>query len=268
MNAPLLALRTPPPPAAPAGADIEAPRQRALRRLDELRQAASGVLEVLARIYRDEDWRHLTDADGQPFTSFTVFVQHSLGGSASNARRYRQGVETLVAPLQELTAADTRIPVTPHDIVRLGHAGARVVLEAAPAALAGIGEPGGQTAALRGLLDTVITEQQPLGQIPGDAGVPEIPATVPPAGLEPSDRDHIPGAADADDDAGDRDEVAGCGDVDAGTALQAALRLVAGLDPVSAVEEIGAGYRGRLAADCLRGAQQLARISQLLKALG
>ncbi|ORB76803.1 hypothetical protein BST46_28060, partial [Mycobacterium timonense] len=101
-------------------AEVETPRERAVRRVEELKRAVGGVLEVLAAIYRDEDWRYLHDDTGAPFAGFGQFVQYTLGGSASNARRYRQGVETLVVPLRDLTAPDTRIPVTPNDIAQLG----------------------------------------------------------------------------------------------------------------------------------------------------
>ena len=76
-------------------ADVETAQQRAVRRVDELARAVSGVLEVLAAIYRDEDWRYLRDRCGEPYRDFVGFVRDKLGGSESNARRYRQGVETL-----------------------------------------------------------------------------------------------------------------------------------------------------------------------------
>ena len=166
-------------------AEVETPRERAVRRVEELKHAVGGVLEVLAAIYRDEDWRYLHDDTGAPFVGFTQFVQYTLGGSASNARRYRQGVATLVAPLRELTVSDTRIPVTPNDIVQLGQSGARRVVAAAPDVLAGISDRGAQTAALRELIDEVITERHsPTGagaaSSDGDLSVlPAVPAALP-----------------------------------------------------------------------------------------
>jgi hypothetical protein len=174
--------------AVAGSAEVETPRERAVRRVEELKRAAGGVLEVLAAIYRDEDWRYLHDATGAPFTGFTQFVQYTLGGSASNARRYRQGVETLVAPLGELTASDTRIPVTPNDIVRLGQSGARRVVAAAPAALAGISDSGAQTAALRELIDDVINARHSPTGASATANardessvLPPVPAALPAA---------------------------------------------------------------------------------------
>jgi hypothetical protein len=180
----------------------ETPSERAARRVEELRRAASSVLEVLAQIYLDEDWRYLSDEAGQPFTGFTAFVQQTLGGSASNARRYRQGVETLVVPLRQLTANGAHIPVTPNDVVRLGRSGAKAVVEAAPETLAGISESSEQTVALRRLLNQVIDAQVDLGRI-ADHGVPEIPAVVPPAALLAA------GAADGDTPSESIDPAAG-----------------------------------------------------------
>lgn len=246
--------------------DVETPQERAHRRVEELRRAASGVLEVLAYIYLDEDWKHLTDSDGQPFAGFTAFVQHSLGGSASNARRYRQGVETLIIPLHEITADGTRIPVTPNDIVRLGRGGAEAVIEAAPTALAGITDTTSQTSALRGLLDTVIAEHHSLGQV-HESTLPEIPATVPPPALTAGTDGQDPWGSDPDISAEHTEDTSGGLDAADYTALRATLAAVLDLDPVAAAGEINAAHSSRLAGDCLAGAQRLARIAQLLKAL-
>ncbi len=256
--------------------EIETPQERAQRRVDELRRAASGVLEVLAKIYVDEDWKYLTDESGQHFSGFTHFVQHTLGGSASNARRYRQGVETLVAPLQEITAEGTRIPVTPNDIVRLGRAGAQAVLEAAPTALAEISDATKQTTALRGLLDEIIAAHHTsAGQLP-DRVVPEIPASIPPAALNAGqhDGDDDPWGSDPDSPAGltlgeSDSSAADVVDPDSETfiALRSALQSVLALDPVAAAADITARHGAPLSVDCMTAAQRLARIAQLLKAL-
>jgi len=245
--------------------DTETPQQRAQRRVEELRRSAAGVLEVLAQIYLDEDWKYLTDDTGMPYTGFTSFVQHTLGGSASNARRYRQGVETLVAPLQGITAADTRIPVTPNDIVQLGRSGAEAVLEAAPSALAGITDSAAQTKALRGLLDDVIAETKSgLGQVPDRSPIPEIPATVPAAIEAGSDAwGSDPHPDELVGDTGPDQPVT----ADERTALNDAVQAVLALDPATSAGEITAAHSTRLAGDCLSAAQRLARIAQLLKAL-
>lgn len=175
-----------------SAADVETAQERAVRRVDELARAVSGVLEVLAAIYRDEDWRYLRDRFGEPYRDFVGFVRDRLGGSESNARRYRQGVETLVAPLLEITGAEVRIPVTPNDVAVLGVSGASRVVEAAPGRLEGVGTAEERTAALRELIDTVISERRRrdiaadvVDVLPSDAGpeaLPAAPADEPAAG--------------------------------------------------------------------------------------
>lgn len=184
-------------------AQVETAQERAVRRVEELKHAVGSVLEILAAIYRDQDWRYLRDDSGASYSGFTEFVQHTLGGSASNARRYRQGVETLVAPLQELTAAGTRIPVTPNDVVRLGQSGAKAVVMAAPEALSGVTDSSAQTTVLRELIDEVITEHHsPTGgeERGGSeaALLPPIPAAVPVAALPSAGAE--PDATFGDDD--------------------------------------------------------------------
>jgi hypothetical protein len=133
----------------------ETRQERALRRAQQLHNAFQTAFEVLAEIYRDEDWRYINDGAGRPYTGFTAFVQDQLGCAASNARRYQQGIVGLILPLQELTAPGTRIPVTSSDVARLGVTGARVVIEQAPSVLDGITDPDAQTDALRELIDSV-----------------------------------------------------------------------------------------------------------------
>jgi hypothetical protein len=163
-------------------ADVETAQERAVRRVDELARAVSGVLEVLAAIYRDEDWRYLRDRCGEPYRDFVGFVRDKLGGSESNARRYRQGVETLVAPLLEITGADVRIPVTPNDVAVLGLSGASRVIEAAPGRLEGVGSAEERTAALRELIDTVISERR-RRDIAADVVVDVFPSDAVPESL-------------------------------------------------------------------------------------
>lgn len=134
---------------------VETRQERAERRARLLRDAFQSVFEVLAVIYRDEDWRYINDLAGRPYIGFTAFVQDQLGCVASNARRYQQGIVGLVLPLQDVALPGTRIPVTSSDVARLGVAGARVVVEEAPAALDGVTDPAAQTDVLRELIDTV-----------------------------------------------------------------------------------------------------------------
>jgi len=142
---------------------VETRQQRALRRAAQLHHAFQSVFEVLAEIYRDEDWRYINDMVGRPYTGFTAFVQDQLGCAASNARRYQQGIVGLILPLQQVVLPGARIPVTSSDVVRLGVAGARVVVEEAPAALDGKRDPDAQTDALRELIDSVAKKSTALG---------------------------------------------------------------------------------------------------------
>lgn len=177
-------------------ADVETAQERAVRRVDELARAVSGVLEVLAAIYRDEDWRYLRDRCGEPYRDFVGFVRDKLGGSESNARRYRQGVETLVAPLLEITGAEVRIPVTPNDVAVLGLSGASRVIEAAPGRLEGVGSAEERTAALRELIDTVIGERR-RRDIAADVVVDVLPSDAVPESLSAAPADEPAAGATA-----------------------------------------------------------------------
>lgn len=139
----------------------ETRQERALRRVTELQSYVQSAFETLAAIYRDEDWKYVNDARGRPYSRFTEFVQDQLDCVASNARRYQQGITSLVLPLQELTAPGTRIPVTSADVAKLGVTGARVVVEEAPDALNGVSDSESQTEVLRGLIDKVAKRGTP-----------------------------------------------------------------------------------------------------------
>ncbi|WP_099020940.1 hypothetical protein [Mycolicibacterium palauense] len=176
---------------------IETRQERALRRAEQLHNAFQTAFEVLAEIYRDEDWRYINDGAGRPYAGFTAFVQDQLGCAASNARRYQQGIVGLILPLQELTTPGTRIPVTSSDVARLGVTGARVVIEQAPSALEGIIEPDAQTDALRELIDSVTqrTTDPGFGPITETSTTPtESPlgALVPAAVPDDDTDDHTP----------------------------------------------------------------------------
>lgn len=174
--------------------DVETAPERAARRVIELARAVGGVLEVLGAIYRDEDWRYLSDNAGEPYRDFSGFVRDQLGGSESNARRYRQGVETLVVPLLEIAGPGTRIPVTPNDVALLGVAGAGQVLEVVADQLAGVEAGEAQTVVIRGVIDSVISERRARSALPeGSLTPPALPPspgawTAPDSGAdEPAD---------------------------------------------------------------------------------
>ncbi|XTP38595.1 hypothetical protein ACORG1_34680 (plasmid) [Mycobacterium sp. TJFP1] len=176
---------------------METRQERALRRAQQLHNAFQTAFEVLAEIYRDEDWKFINDAAGRPYSGFTAFVQDQMGCAASNARRYQQGIVGLILPLQEL-APGARIPVTSSDVARLGVTGSRVVVEEAPAVLEGVTDPDAQTGALRELIDSVAQRSTAPGFGPlYESTTPPVPAS-PLGALVPA---QVP--EDADDDIDD-----------------------------------------------------------------
>lgn len=104
------------------------PTLRAQARLDRLTTGFTQVLQTLAQMYQDEDWRYLHDDDGAPYGSMAALVAHRLGKSLSMSRRYVQGARELMVPLLELTAADN-IHVTSADVAALGTDGSAEVLD-------------------------------------------------------------------------------------------------------------------------------------------
>jgi hypothetical protein len=193
------------------GCDIETAHERAQRRVAELAHAVGGVLETLAAIYRDEDWRYLHDRAGEPYQDFAGFVRDQLGGSESNARRYRQGVETLVVPLLEVAGPGTRIPVTPNDVAALGLSGAAKVIAAAPEQLAGVHTGEVRTAVLRELIDSVISERHRNAATP-ISGIAELPPALPTPLPHPPDPTAPATDHDSTEPPPDRPAAPPCGD--------------------------------------------------------
>ncbi|WP_457180802.1 hypothetical protein [Mycobacteroides abscessus] len=273
--------------------EVETPSERAARRLTQLRRAITGVMEILADIYRDDDWKHLTGSDGQPYRNFTVFIQDQLGGSASNARRYRQGIVDLISPLREITGQETPIPITSADIARLGREGAKAVLEQAPGALSGASD---QTQKIRELVDTVIggdrastsaneaDNSEDDQELDDDEIEPQLrrrstaappPMSVPLGSMVPDklpeqpdttvDVNSDPGTDITTDDGlsqvDNSPPVAQSGSTEAG--FRNALNTLLNADPVYLAKSLDAN--NQLADDCLAGARMLAQISQMLR---
>ena len=164
---------------------LETRQERARQRVARLDGTFQSVFEILAEIYRDEDWRYINDPRDNPYTGFTAFVQDRLGCAASNARRYQQGISTLVLPLQQIAAPGTRIPVTSADVARLGVTGAHVVVEEAPAALDGVDDVDDQAHALRHLIDSVAKRGNGTAGF-GPIRPSQIESTAPPGALVPA----------------------------------------------------------------------------------
>lgn len=262
--------------------EMESPRQRAHRRAVRLRSAFTDVLETLADIYRDEDWRELADGEGNPYSGFTTFVADQLGWKGAYARRHQQAIRSLILPLRELTVQGARIPITSADVVRLGQRGAEEVVREAPCALAGIDHHDGQTAALRRLIDAVAERTQNGGDIDNQPQVGElVPAAIPPSG--PTTRG-LPAAGTVNTDLGglSRNRVAeGAGDdavmraVAQGeqasssscTALEDAIAAVLRVDPVGVAQTVDVTNHPSLASDAVNAAHRLSRLAHLLQAL-
>lgn len=250
--------------------EVETPQERAQRRLGELGRAASGVLEVLAAIYRDQDWQFLLDRNGQSYHDFGHFIHDQLGGSASNARRYRQGVETLVVPLQEIVGPGTHVPVTPNDVALLGLAGARQVVSAATSRLGEL-DAGEQSQALRTLIDENIAARPRRGSpavvVDGDLDElpPAPPAIVPPGEADPVDEasDPMPASESATADGSHAVAMGDCAEIDAGV-LRRALTLFRDMDPAVAATLLGTSRGPVAAGECVEAARRLARLGQIL----
>lgn len=250
-------------------ADVETPQERAQRRVRELHRRAAGVMDILADIYRDDDWKHLTDRLGRPYNTFAAFIREQLGGSESGARRYQQGIINLIVPLRELTGPDVAIPVRSADIARLGEDGARTVVERAPAALEGQSD---KTFAIRRLIDTVLAtdiatelieeaDQRDNGPAAGDL-VPTGPSR---SDDDEDDEDTGPYGGqkhDSDDDSDDEDDNSPSGRGGAGE-FRKALNALLCTDPVALSRQVRADPQ--MASDCVQGAQLLGRISQLIR---
>lgn len=161
---------------------------RARHRIHQLRASFAFTLNILADMYLDEDWKHLTGPDGNPYETFTAMLVDELGVSPSYARRHQQGVIDVVVPLREAAGPSTRVPVTSADIVALGKKGAERVRAAAPHALEGVSDPGDQEQALRNLLDSERAEAKAAAPpAPDESGADDDY----PASLVPSSRDEV-----------------------------------------------------------------------------
>lgn len=250
--------------------EVETREERAARRVQQLRRAVSGVLDILAEIYRDDDWRHLVDTEGQGYRTFAAFIQDQLGGSASGARRYQQGIVDLIVPLQEIVGFEAAIPVTSTDIARLGQAGARTVVAAAPAAVEGQDD---RVGAVRSLIDAVISGAVPMMAADDECDVIDgevgdlVPATVPVDGGDCGADDGDEPDDGGDDHRGDEDgaqiDSDGSGVAMDAREFRGALTALLATDPVTLAAGVKAD--GKLSADCVAGAQLLGRISQLLR---
>ncbi|QFS94593.1 hypothetical protein FIV07_27860 (plasmid) [Mycobacterium sp. THAF192] len=263
-------------------ADLETPAERAHRRATALSASVTDVLRTLADMYRDEDWRYLTDQHGNPYSGFTAFLKDHLGGSSSNARRYQQGITGLILPLQQLTAPNTLIPITSADIARLGQAGAQEVINNAAEALEGLTDPAAQTQALRVLIDRITEQKLPAIQ-PEPAAGSLVPSSLPSPALEAEHADDPlppPNNGSTDEHTAARDEApsqpanrprpATADEPHPPQSSPELHRVIAEIlrcDPVTSAQTATPEDRETLASDAIVAAHKLSRYGQLLQSL-
>lgn len=141
--------------------DIVDPVARAESRFSALQHRFADILAILAAMYSDEDWRYLTKNDGTPYSGFSELVATALSCSASYARRYTQGLNSLYLPLQEIVVEGTAIEITSSDVAILGSGGAREVIEAVEARVTEVDStPAAHAEVVSEVIDEVKAEQQ------------------------------------------------------------------------------------------------------------
>lgn len=98
--------------------------RRAHQRRTQLHDRTAGTLELLADIYRDNDWKLLADpTSNTPFRTFTHFVAAELSISPAYARRYQQTIRDLVLPVRDIAGHHAATAITLADTERLGRNG-------------------------------------------------------------------------------------------------------------------------------------------------
>jgi hypothetical protein len=110
--------------------------ERAGERVARLRAAFADAVEVIALMYRDEDWRHLTRPDGGAYRSMAELVADELGVASAMARRYVQAARDFYLPLAAVAVDGTPIAITSADVRELGTAGLADAVDRAQPALA------------------------------------------------------------------------------------------------------------------------------------
>lgn len=136
---------------------VEDPQSRAQERFNRLSASFALTLVTVAEMHRDEDWRYLTREDGTAYRNLAEVVQDAAAVSAAMARRYIQGVKTLLLPISSLTVEGTAVPITAADVAQLGEAGASEVIEVLNERLSGHEGPEEATEIIR---DTIAETRQ------------------------------------------------------------------------------------------------------------
>jgi hypothetical protein len=117
------------------------PEVRAQQRLRRLQASFAASLATVAEMYRDEDWKYLSRADGTPYASLAEVFSDVMSLSQSMARRYVQGARDFYLPLSEVIAEGTRIEITSGDVAALGSDGLKEAVDRARERLEGVDDP-------------------------------------------------------------------------------------------------------------------------------
>lgn len=117
------------------------PQDRAVARFSRLKTTFASTLAIIAAMYQDRDWEHLSRDDGTPYTSMAEVLSDALGVSMSMARRYLQGARDFYFPLSQVVVDGTRIEITSGDVASLGKDGLAQAVEHAQTNLEGVDDP-------------------------------------------------------------------------------------------------------------------------------
>lgn len=107
-------------------------------RFESLTTSFASLMGLIATMYQEEDWKHLTKEDGSTYRSLTEVVADALHLSSAMARRYVQGVKELYIPLSSIAIEGTIINIDSSDVRDLGKDGAKEVRDLAEIRLQGI----------------------------------------------------------------------------------------------------------------------------------
>lgn len=129
------------------------PHERARVRLERLTTSFATTLAIVAEMYRDEDWRYLSRADGTPYNSLAEVFSDTMQMSMSMSRRYIQGARDFYLPLSEVMVDGTRIEVTSGDIAALGKDGLADAVETAKSRLGDVEDPGESSGVIAGAVE-------------------------------------------------------------------------------------------------------------------
>lgn len=140
--------------------DFDEALERAEARFSTLTRSFANLMEVVALMHRDEDWRYLKKEDGGEYASLAEVIAVALRKSPSMARRYVQGARDLYLPLSAIVIDGTEISVDSSDVAGLGVDGAREVVERVAERVNGTDDPYEQSQIISDTVDEVRAERE------------------------------------------------------------------------------------------------------------